>query len=107
MVNITDITTSLAAGLMNGYSFVAINPMRDSSLYWGTPAPGAIKVAMAAGTTNQGIVFAYDKGAMTATIVAPARRVAFGFRTNVMKDLTVDAFKLFSAALDWTAGAPP
>jgi hypothetical protein len=107
MVTVTDITTSLAAGLMNGYAFVAINPNRDSSLYWGTPAAGAIKVASSMGAANQGIVFAYEKGAMTATMVAPARRVAFAWKTNVLKDLTVDAFKLFSAALDWTATAPP
>jgi len=105
-ISITDASTSLAGGMMTADTFVALVPSRSASIYWGTPGGAAIKVASAMGAANQGIAWAFEKGSMTATATAPARRVCFAWKTNVLGDLTVGAFKLVDAALDWTAGAP-
>jgi hypothetical protein len=102
---VTDASTSLAGGMMVGATFTSLLPARSASLYWGTPGGQAIKVAAPMGAPTQGVAFAFEKGAMTATGTAPARRVCFAWRTNVLKDMTVDAFKLVDAAFDWTAGA--
>jgi hypothetical protein len=104
-VSIVDNSSPLAAGDAVGFSFVAINPSRSTSLYWGTPGGTPIKVASIMGAPTQMIAFAFEKGAMTAAGTAAARRVGFGWKTDVTQDLTVDAFKLLNAALDWTAGA--
>ena len=51
------------------------------------------------------IDFAYEKGSAMATGTAPARRVGLGWKTSAVQNLTIDGFKLFSAAIDWTAGS--
>ena len=40
---------------------------------------------------------------MTGT--AAGRRVALGFKTDVVQSLTIEGFKLLSAAIEWTAGS--
>jgi hypothetical protein len=103
---IVDDSTSLSVDLKAGTSFGAIGTTRSTSLYWGTPAGAAIKVAAVGGNVAQSVVFAFEQGAATATSTAPARRVALGFKNDVIMDLSVDAFKLLSAAVEWTATAP-
>jgi hypothetical protein len=106
MMVIGDASTSLAGGMTVGTTFTALVPSRSASLYWGTPGGQAIKVATPMGATTQGVAWAFEKGAMTAAGTAPARRVAFAWKTNLLQDLTVEAFRLLDAAFDWTAGSP-
>ena len=78
---------------------------QSTSLYWGTPGGAAIAVASIMGSASELIDFAYEKGLATATGTAPARRVGLGWKTNAVQNLTINGFKLFSAAIDWTAGS--
>jgi hypothetical protein len=103
-VALVDAATPLASDLPTGSGFALIAG-RDTSLYWGTPAGAPIRVASVMGQPTQLIDFAYEKGAALMTGTAAGRRVAFGFRSNVISNLTIEAFKLFSAGLDWTAGS--
>ncbi len=78
---------------------------RSTSLYWGTPAGSPIRVASLMGQPTQVIDFAYEKGAALMTGTAAGRRVALGFKTDVVQSLTIEGFKLLSAAIEWTAGS--
>ena len=107
MATIVDGTTPLASGMAMGTSFSAIGTSRSTSVYWGNPGGTPIKVATVVGAPTQLISFAYEKGATMATGTAPARRVALGFKTDVIGDLSIESTKLLNAAIEWTAGAPP
>jgi hypothetical protein len=104
-VTMTSAVTPLASDLAAGTSFPMILSTQSTSLYWGTPGGAAIAVASIMGSASELIDFAYDKGSATATGTAPARRVGLGWKTNAVQNLTIDGFKLFSAAIDWTAGS--
>jgi hypothetical protein len=105
MITTTSTVTPLASDLGAGTSFTAILPTTSTSLYWGTPGGAAIAVVAVMGAPTELVDFAFEKGAATATGTAPARRVGLGFHTGSIQDLTIDAFKLLSAAVDWTAGS--
>jgi hypothetical protein len=104
-VSMTSVSTPLASDLAAGTSFAMILAAQSTSLYWGTPGGAAIAVASIMGSASELIDFAYEKGSATATGTAPARRVGLGWKTNAVQNLTIDGFKLFSAAIDWTAGS--
>jgi len=105
-VTIGDTSTPLSVDLLMGATIDIIGTTRSASVYWGTPGPSAIKVAAVSGTPTQGIVFAYDTGMAMPVGTAPARRVALAWKSNLVTDLSVDAYKLTNAAFEWTAAAP-
>ena len=90
---------------MTGVGFKMILDSRSTSLYWGTPAGAPIRVASIMGAATQLVVFAFDKGAALATGTAAARRVGFGVKIDSIQDLTIEGYKLLSAAIEWTAGS--
>jgi hypothetical protein len=105
MVSIVSTSTTLSSDLAAGTAFTMILPTQSTSLYWGTPGGAPITVASIMGSANELIDFAYEKGTATATGTAPARRVGLGWKTNAIQNLTINGFKLLSAAIDWTAGS--
>ena len=105
MVTTTSTSTPLASDLGAGSSFTAILAGHSTSIYWGTPGGAAIAVASVMGASTELVDFGFEKGAATATGTAPARRVGLGFKTSIVQYLTIDAYKLLSAAIDWTAGS--
>jgi hypothetical protein len=105
-VTIGDTSTPLTVDLLAGAMINVIGTTRSASVYWGTPGPTAIKVAAVSSAATQGIVFAYEKGVAMPVGTAPARRVALAWKSNLITDLSVDAYKLTNAAIEWTAGAP-
>ncbi len=104
-VSVGNVSTPLASDLTAGVSFALILSTQSTSLYWGTPGGAPINVASVMGAPTELIDFAYEKGSAMATGTAPARRVGLGWKTNAVQNLTIDGFKLFSAAIDWTAGS--
>ena len=105
-IAIIGVGTPLVVDLLPGTIFRA-HPTRSSSVSWALPGGSPIAVASVSGIPNQGVIFAFEKGAAMATGNAAARRVAIGWRTDAEPSLTVEAYKLFIAALKWTATAPP
>ncbi len=105
MVTMTSTATPLASDIGAGTSFTAILSTTSTSLYWGTPGGAAIAVASVMGSPTELIDFAFEKGTATATGTAPARRVGLAFKTSAVQNLTINGFKLLSAAIDWTAGS--
>jgi hypothetical protein len=105
-VTIGDTSTPLTVDLKMGAVINIIGTTRSASVYWGTPGPTAIKVAAVSSAPTQGIVFAYDTGMAMPVGTAPARRVALAWKSTLVTDLSVDAYKLTNAAFEWTAGAP-
>jgi hypothetical protein len=105
---VTDTSTLLSSDLAMGATIAVTNAALGSSpqYTWGTPGGTAIKVAAVAGTPTQFAVFAYEKGAPMSVGTAAGRRVAIGWKSNAVKLLTVEAFKLQDGAFSWTAGAP-
>jgi hypothetical protein len=104
-VSVVNVSTPLSSDLTAGLSFAMILSTTSTSLYWGTPGGAPITVASIMGSPTELIDFAYEKGSATATGTAPARRVGLGWKTSAVQNLTIDGFKLFSAAIDWTAGS--
>jgi hypothetical protein len=98
-------TTQLSSDLAGGASFTMIIASQNDSLYWGSPGGKPIAVTSVMGSATELIDFAYETGTATATGTAPARRVGLGWKTSALQDLTINGFKLLSAALDWTAGS--
>ncbi len=104
---VMDTTTALSSDLAMGQMFVVINTAIANTQYtWGIPGGAPIKVATIVGMPTEMVVFAYEKGAAMATGTAAARRVSLGWKSNAVKALTLDAFKLQDGAFSWTAGAP-
>ena len=104
-VSVVNVSTPLASDLTAGLTFPVILSTTSTSLYWGTPGGAPILVASVMGSATELVDFAYEKGSATATGTAPARRVGLGWKTSAVQNLTIDGFKLFSAAIDWTAGS--
>jgi hypothetical protein len=92
----------LAAGL-SGTVRVMANPL---NLRWAAPPPSALTVATYAGAPEQAsLLFAYERGALTAGGAASARRVAlFLGNGKVINSLTDAGWRLFDAAALWCAG---
>jgi hypothetical protein len=104
-VTVVGAGTPLDSDLAVGSSFPMILASQSSSLYWGTPGGQPIAVASVMGAATELIDFAYEAGSATASGTAPARRVGLGWKTSAIQNLTINGFKLLSAALDWTAGS--
>jgi hypothetical protein len=101
---LVDTSSPLVSDVMSGVGFKMILDTRSTSLYWGTPGGSPIRAASIMGQTTQVVSFAYEKGAAMATGTAAARRVGFGVKVDSFQDLTIEGFKLFTAALEWAAG---
>ncbi len=106
LVSLVDTTTPLVSDLMTGVGFKMILDSRSTSLYWGTPAPAAIRAVSIMGPAAQLVSFGYEKGAALMTGTAAARRVGFGVKIDSLQDLTIEGFKLLMAAIQWLAAAP-
>jgi len=104
-VSVVNVSTPLSSDLTAGLAFPMILSTTSTSLYWGTPGGAPILVASVMGSSTQLVDFAYEKGSAMAAGTAPARRVGLGFKTSAVQNLTINGFKLFSAAIDWTAGS--
>jgi hypothetical protein len=105
MVTTTSTATPLGSDLGAGTSFVAFIAGTSTSIYWGSPGGSPIAVAAVMGSPTELVDFGFEKGAALATGTAPARRVGLGFKTGALQKLSIDGFKLLSAAIDWTAGS--
>jgi hypothetical protein len=75
-----------------------------TSLGWGAPAASAFKVAAIAGQSDQAVIFGYEGGATMAAGTAPARRAGWLAGPAVPEALNVEGWRLFDAAVMWTAG---
>ncbi len=105
-VIMTDISTQVSSDLGNGSSFLLTNAAITSTQYtWGTPGGTAIKIAAVMGAPTEFAVFAYEKGSPMAVGTAAGRRVGVGWKSNAVKALTLQGFKLQDGAFSWTAGA--
>jgi hypothetical protein len=102
-LTVVDATSHLAAGFAAGANLAVISPTRNTQIYWATPAGAPLRIAQVMGNPAQLCAFAYEKGAMMATTVAPGRRVSLCWRTDAIKDLAVDSFRLMNAAIEWAA----
>ena len=100
-------TTHLTSDLTAGTMFPVIGTTRSSQSTWGTPGGAPLLIAAVTGSPTQLCAFAFEKGAAMATGTAAARRVAFGWRSTLTTDLSVPAFKLLMAAVEWTAAGAP
>jgi hypothetical protein len=100
-VMITKPEHPLAAGLTGQ----AIVLQRRLGLRWGLPGEDAIIVAsFPSSPANQSAVFAYERGSETPGGHAAARRVGlFLGNGRVIKSLTPDGWRLFDAAVTWSA----
>jgi hypothetical protein len=105
-LDVTDITIAptdspLAAGLTGD---VPVFTLRTGEVFWGIPAPGAIKVATVKGTPNQSVIFAYPKGAMMVTRPAPGKRLQFffGAHEHTTPMLNPAGLELLGAAIAWS-----
>lgn len=102
---ITDTTTLMSSDLAMGQMFVVINTAIANTQYtWGIPGGAPIKVAALVGTPTEYVVFGYEKGAAMSVGTAAARRVAIGWKSNAVKALTLEGFKLQDGAFSWAAG---
>lgn len=72
-------------------------------VFWGEPAPTAIKIANAKGT-NRTVLFGYEAGVMMVSKPAPGRRLLFflGAHLDNAPALNADGLKLLRAAIDWS-----
>jgi hypothetical protein len=98
---ISDPNHPLAAGL-SGPVRVLTAPL---NLRWAAPPPTASIIAGFAGGADQAaLLFAYERGAQTAGVVAPARRVGmFLGNGKVIRALNDQGWRLFDAAVSWAA----
>jgi hypothetical protein len=100
-VIIADPGHPLAAGL-SGSVKVLTAPL---NLRWAAPPQAASIVAVFPGAPEQAsLLFAYERGAQTAGVVAPARRVGmFLGNGKVIRALNDQGWRLFDAAATWAA----
>jgi hypothetical protein len=104
---ITDATTLMSSDLAMGQMFVVINTAIANTQYtWGIPGGAPIKVAALVGSPTEYVVFGYEKGAAMSVGTAAGRRVAIGWKSNAVKALTLEGFKLQDGAFSWAAGGP-
>jgi len=102
-VLIVEPTHPLAAGLSGQPTVLD----RKQGLRWGLPGDEAIIVARFPGPAKppQSAIFAYERGSDMPGGRAAARRVAlFLGNGRVIRSLTTDGWKLFDAAVNWSAG---
>jgi hypothetical protein len=80
---------------------------RTQEMFWGTPGPGAVKIATAKGQPDRWVLFGYPAGAMMVDRPAPARRLQFFFAVHAPPPVTQtylndNGLRLLGAALDWS-----
>jgi hypothetical protein len=102
-ITIKDATHPLAAGLRGT---VRVSRKRGDHA-WGLPSPWAAFVAHSPVDPTELVLFGYDEGARLPYGVAPARRVGFFLQDDTPLHLTDDGWRLFDAAVKWSAGLPP
>jgi hypothetical protein len=104
-VVITDPSHPLAAGLTGQTTVLG----RRQWLRWGLPGPGAIDVVGYPGDPSPGsAVFAYERGTQMPGGPAAARRVAlFLGNLRVVSALNAQGWRLFDAAVSWSAAGAP
>jgi hypothetical protein len=102
-VSISNPGHPLAAGLTGTVRVVNMS----MGMRWAAPPPGATVIASYAGAPEQAaLVFGYERGAATATGIAPARRVGlFLGNGRVIRALSEQGWRLFDAAVAWAAGS--
>jgi hypothetical protein len=100
-ITITYADTPLAAGLPLGDVTVY---GKTGEVFWGVPAPGAIKVASVKGNPAQWTIFAYPAGTMMMTKPAPGKRLQFfmGAHQVPTQYMNATGLKLLAAAIDWS-----
>jgi hypothetical protein len=98
-ITITGAAHPLAAGL-SGTLRVLTVPVK---LRWGSPTPGATRIATWSGGPEQAsLLFGYERGAPMVSGTAPARRVGlFLGNGRVIRALTEPGWRLFEAAASW------
>jgi hypothetical protein len=106
LLTVIDATSHLAASFAAGANLNVISPTRNTQISWAVPGGAAIQVASVMGSPTELCVFAYEKGGMMSKTVAPARRASLCWKTDALKDLAIDSYRLMVAAIEWTAGAP-
>jgi hypothetical protein len=80
---------------------------RTQEMFWGTPGPGAVKIATVKGKPDRWVLFGYPAGAMMAGKPAPARRLQFFFAVHAPPPVTEtylndNGLRLLAAAVDWS-----
>jgi hypothetical protein len=81
---------------------------RTQEMFWGTPGPGAIKIATAKGHPDRWVLFGYPAGvALADGKLAPGRRLHFFFAVHAPPPVTEtylndNGLKLLGAAIDWS-----
>jgi hypothetical protein len=81
---------------------------RTQEMFWGTPGPGAIKIATTPGKPDRWVLFGYPAGAAMADgKLAPARRLQFFFAVHAPPPVTEtylndNGLRLLGAAIDWS-----
>jgi hypothetical protein len=78
-------------------------------LGWGTPGPGAARVAVMRDDPERAAIFAYDRDApmLPPATRAPARRIGFFLHPTSARFLHDRAWKLFDAAVKWATDDTP
>jgi hypothetical protein len=83
------------------------------SPYWGGHLSSAVSAAHILGNSSRSIIFGYESGAqLDGSVIAPARRVALGYRedetfgstTNI--NLKPSGWAMFDASFRWALGSP-
>jgi hypothetical protein len=94
----------LAAGLAGQLTVL----QKSQRVRWGLPSDDGIIVARYPDTAaGQSAVFAYERGAEMPGGRAPSRRVGLFLGNNrVINALAPDGWRLFDAAVNWSAAAP-
>ena len=91
-------THQLAAGLSGTVSVST----SVQSVAWGKPGTTAIKIAQVVGDPAKASIFAYNSGTSMVNLTAPARRTALFPSDNTAASFTINGWKLFDAAVQWT-----
>ena len=106
LVSLVDATTPLVSDLMTGVGFKMILDAAARRSTGARPRGRRSASRRSWASRPSSCRFAYEKGAALMTGTAAARRVGFGLKTDSLQDLTIEGFKLFSAAIEWIAAAP-
>ena len=103
--NVSQITITAPPGnpLAAGFTGDVTIFTSPGGVFWGDPAPTALKIATAKGT-NRTVLFGYEAGVMMVGRPAPAKRLLFflGAHLDNAPALNPDGLKLLRAAIDWS-----
>lgn len=101
-LTLTSDDPTLSAGLSGDVTVYS----KTGEFFWGSPGPGAIKVATIKGNPARVVTFAYPAGAMMTDGPAPGKRVQLFVAVhapppNPTEFLGPDGIKLLGGAIDW------